>query len=381
MDTVQRKILLNPGPATTTDTVKYAQVVPDICPREKEFIALMGKIREDLVQIVHGDGAYTSVLFCGSGTLGMDVCLNSLLPAGGKILVINNGAYSARAVEICGGYQLPFINLEFPADGLPSLSAIEGALGENPDIVAVYATHHETGTGILNPIREIGALAHRHQAIFIVDTTSSYAMLPIHMGRDNIDFCMASAQKGLMAMAGVSFIIGRKSLIERSREYPRRSYYCNLYMQYEYFERHGEMRFTPPVQAMYAMGQALEEYFQEGEEGKWERHARVCRALHDGLGRLGFRELVRREWQSGLVVAVRYPDDASWDFGAVHDYCYGRGFTIYPGKISGMDTFRLCALGAIDDTDIYGFFRVFGDALRETGVTVPVQYKGQSDEG
>lgn len=368
--------MLNPGPATTTDTVKYAQVVPDICPREKEFIALMGKIREDLVKIVHGDGAYTSVLFCGSGTLGMDVCLNSLLPAGGKILVINNGAYSARAVEICRHYQLPSISLEFPADSLPSLSKVESALRENPDISVVYATHNETGTGILNPIREIGALAHRYQAAFIVDTTSTYAMLPIHMGQDNIDFCMASAQKGLMAMAGVCFIIGKKSLIEKSKEYPKRSYYCNLYMQYVYFERHGEMRFTPPVQAMYALRQALEEYFLEGEEAKWERHARVCKALHDGLGRLGFRELVKGEWQSGLVVAVRYPDDGNWDFGAVHDYCYERGFTIYPGKVGGTDTFRLCALGAIDDTDIHEFFRVLEDGLREMGVTVPVKYRG-----
>ncbi len=122
---VQRKILLNPGPATTTDTVKFAQVVPDICPREMEFVSLMDSIRKDLVRIVHGSSAYTAVLFCGSGTLGMDVCLNSLLPADGRILIIQNGAYSARAVEICRYYGLAHISLEFPVDGLPSLEQIE----------------------------------------------------------------------------------------------------------------------------------------------------------------------------------------------------------------------------------------------------------------
>lgn len=375
MNTLQRKILLNPGPATTTDTVKYAQVVPDICPREKEFVKLMAEIREELVRIVHGNEEYTSVLFCGSGTIAMDVCLNSLLPADKKVLVINNGAYSARAVEICEAYNLPFINLVFPIDGLPSLEKIEDVLKNDRDIALVYATHHETGTGILNPIREIGALVHKYQAVFVTDTTSTYAMCPIHIEQDNIDFCMASAQKGLMAMTGVSFIVGKKGLIEKSQAYPKRSYYCNLYMQYDYFEKHGEMHFTPPVQTLYAMKQALKEYFAEGEQKKWERHTRVCKALHAGVGRLGFREVIKREWQSGLVVTVRYPDDPNWDFESIHDYCYERGFTIYPGKINGADTFRLCALGAIDESDIYEFFKVLESGLRERQIMVPVLYR------
>ena len=372
---MERKILLNPGPATTTDTVKYAQIVPDICPREREFVDLMHGIREDLVKIVHGDESYTSVLFCGSGTISMDVCLNSLLPENGKILVINNGAYSMRAIEICEYYQLAHIDLKFPSDELPSLEKIENTLRSNPDILVVYATHNETGTGILNPIREIGAIVHKYQAVFIVDTTSTYAMRPIDIKRDHIDFCMASAQKGLMAMTGVSFVVGRKDLIEKSREYPKRSYYCNLYMQYEYFEKHGEMHFTPPVQTIYAMKQALEEYFKEGEQEKWNRHQRVCEAIHYGAARLGFQEVIRRELQSGLVITLKYPDDPEWNFVTVHDYCYERGFTIYPGKINSMDTFRLCALGAIDEQDIYRFFEVLENGLKESGVAVPVRYK------
>lgn len=373
---LQRKILLNPGPATTTDTVKYAQVVPDICPREKEFVGLMSGIRDDLVKIVHGNEEYTSVLFCGSGTIAMDVCLNSLLPAGRKILIVNNGAYSARAAEICSYYQIPFINLEFPLDELPSLDKIREALKENPDISVVYTTHNETGTGILNPIREIGKIVHEYGSVHIVDTTSTYAMRPIDIQKDNIDFCMASAQKGLMAITGVSFVVGKKDLIEKSKEYPTRSYYCNLYMQYAYFEEHGQMHFTPPVQAMYAMKQALMEYFEEGEQAKWERHSRVCEALHKGVMALGFQEAIKRDWQSGLIVTVKYPDDKNWDFKKVHDYCYDRGFTIYPGKINGSDTFRLCALGAIDENDIKQFFNIFEEALKHFGIAVPIQYRG-----
>lgn len=374
---IKRNILLNPGPSTTTDTVKLAQLVPDICPREKEFTALMKKLRTDLLCVVHADPEkYTSVLFCGSGTINIDVCLNSLLPENKKILVVNNGAYSARAVEICDYYGLPYINLEFPEDQLPDLEMIEQTFAENKDIALVHTTHNETGTGILNPIREIGELAHRYGAVFTVDTTSTLAMRPIDMERDNIDFCMASAQKGLMAMTGLSFIIGNRSIIEASAQYPRRSYYCNLYLQYHVFETTGEMHFTPPVQTVYAAVQALEEYFQEGEEEKWARHTRVFEAIHRGLDQLGFKDLIRREWQAGLVVSVLYPDDENWDFEKVHDYCYEQGFTIYPGKVSGTNTFRLCALGAIDEQDIEEFFVVLEQALRQTGVAVPVIYKG-----
>ena len=373
---VKRNVLLNPGPSTTTDTVKMAQVVPDICPREKEFASLMKGLREDLVKIVHGDlEKYTSVLFCGSGTINIDVCINSLLPEGGKVLVVNNGAYSTRAVEICEYYGLPHINLKFPVDQRPDLAVVEETLKNNPDIKLVHTTHNETGTGILNPIREIGALAHKYGAIFTVDTTSTYAMRPINIEEDNIDFCMASAQKGLMAMTGLSFVVGNRAIIEKSKDYPKRSYYCNLFLQYDCFEKTGEMHFTPPVQTIYAALQGIKEYWAEGEEGKWARHTRVFNAINEGLDKLGFKQVIKPEWRTGLVSTAIYPDDPNWSFEKVHDYCYERGFTIYPGKISSTNTFRLCALGAIDVKDIEDFFAVFEEALKTYNIQIPVVYK------
>lgn len=375
MNDIKRNILLNPGPATTTDTVKMAQVVPDICPREKEFADMMKSLRNDLLKVVHAPAdRYTAILFCGSGTINIDICLNSLLPAGKKALIINNGAYSARAVEVCCYYGLPHTDMQCSIYAPAPLDEVERALQNDPDIALVYTTHHETGTGLLNPIREIGALAHRYGAVFVTDTTSSLGMIPLDMEQDNVDFCMASAQKGLMAMTGLSFIIGNEEIIRRSKEYPKRSYYCNLYLQYDFFERTGEMHFTPPVQTIYATRQAIDEYFALGEEAKFARHRRVFEALHKGLEQLGFRNVIKREWQSGLVVSVIYPDDPHWSFERIHDYCYERGFTIYPGKISTTNTFRLCALGAIDREDIENFFVVLREALQHEGVQIPVQY-------
>ena len=312
---IKRNVLLNPGPATTTDTVKMAQVVPDICPREKEFAGMMKKLRADLLRVAHApEEKYTSVLFCGSGTINIDICLNSLLPDDKKVLVVNNGAYSSRAVEVCQYYGLPHINLKSSVFEQPNLDQVKQALDENPDIAIVYTTHHETGTGILNPIREIGALAHHHGAIFVVDTTSSLGMIPFDMELDNVDFCMASAQKGLMAMTGLSFIIGNEAEIRRSKDYPKRSYYCNLYLQYDFFERTGEMHFTPPVQTIYATMQALKEYFEVGEAAKFARHHRVIEAIHQGLADMGLKEVIRRDIQSGLVASVLYPSTVSFSW-------------------------------------------------------------------
>ena len=375
MEPIKRNVLLNPGPATTTDTVKYAQVVPDICPREKEFAGLMKGLRSDLCKVVHApEPEYTSVLFCGSGTINIDVCINSLVPEGKKILVVNNGAYNTRAVEVCEMYHIPHINLKSSVYEQPNLAEVETTLKENPDVAVVYCCHHETGTGVLNPIREIGALAHQYGAIFVSDTTSTLGMIPLDVVKDNVDFCMASAQKGLMAMSGLSFIIGKTDIIKASKNYPTRSYYCNLYLQYEYFEKTGEMHFTPPVQTIYATIQALKEYFEEGEEAKFARHRAVYEAIHKGVAELGFKTVIDPKIESGLVVSVLYPDDPNFTFEKIHDYCYERGFTIYPGKISTTNTFRLCALGTITPDDIKDFFVVLKEAMGVNNIQIPAKY-------
>ena len=290
---VKRNVLLNPGPATTSDAVKYAQVVPDICPREQEFVDIMTRVRKDLVKVVHGDPeVYTAVIFTGSGTIIQDVCVNSLVPEGKKLLVVNNGAYSARMVEIAEYYHIPCVDLKFPSTGLPDLDAVREALEKDPDIAVVATVHHETGTGVLNPVKEIGRMAHDHGCVFVVDTISTYGLRPIDIAEENIDFLMSSAQKGLAGMTGASWLVGRIDEIVKSKDYPRRSYYCNLFMQYDFFERVGEMHFTPPVQTIYALDQALKEYWEEGEQARWQRLTKCWEAIHRGLEEIGLGSVI-----------------------------------------------------------------------------------------
>lgn len=371
---VKRNILLNPGPATTTDSVKYAQVVPDICPREQEFVDIMDGIRKDLVNVVHGNlKKYTAVIFAGSGTIIQDVCVNSLVPENKKICIVNNGAYSMRMAEIADAYHIPCINLEFPVTDLPDLNVVRETLAKDKDIAVVATVHHETGTGVLNPIREIGKIAHDNNCVFVVDTISTYALIPMNIEEENIDFLMSSAQKGLGGMTGVSWLVGNIEEIEKSKDYPKRSYYCNLYMQYDFFERVGEMHFTPPVQTIYALRQAINEYWQEGEQARWERITKCWEAIHKGIEGIGLESVIDKGIQGRLVVTVKAPEDGKFDFFKLHDYCYDRGFTIYPGKMFGLKTFRLCNLGQITYRDIESFFVVAKEAFKEMGYTFPIK--------
>ena len=370
---IKRNVLLNPGPATTSDAVKYAQVVPDICPREQEFVDIMSGVRKDLVKVVHGNpDKYTAVIFTGSGTIVQDVLVNSLVPEGKKLCVVNNGAYAARMVEIAGYYQIPCIDIKFPSTGLPDLAKVRETLEKDPDIAVVAAVHHETGTGVLNPIKEIGQMAHDVGAVFVVDTISTYGLMPIDIQDQNIDFLMSSAQKGLAGMTGASWTVGNIAEIVKSKDYPTRSYYCNLFMQYDFFDRVGEMHFTPPVQTIYALQQAIKEYFEEGEQARWERLTGCWEAIHQGLTDMGLKTVIDKDIQGHLVVTVQAPEDGRFDFFKLHDYCYDRGFTIYPGKMFGVETFRLCNLGLITAKDIQDFFVVTREAFKEMGYELPI---------
>jgi 2-aminoethylphosphonate-pyruvate transaminase len=373
--TIKRNVLLNPGPATTTDTVKASLMAPDMCHREQDFVDVIEKLRKDLVTIAKGnDKDHVAVLFSGSGTINMDVALNSLLPEGKKVLIVNNGAYSSRAVDICKFYNLQYIELKLDFSSAVDLNEVRKVFASNQDIALVYTTHHETGSGILNDLRGIGKIAHENGAVFVADTTSSFALVPIDIVNDNVDFILASAQKGIAAMPGLSFIIGRRDIIEKSKDYPKRSYYCNLYRQYYHFEYNGEMQFTPPVQLVYAAAQGVKEYFLEGAEKKYQRILRINNAVHDGLKRLGFQETIKREHQGPLVVSVLYPNDTNWDFKKVHDYCYQRGFILFPRPVGGIPAFRIGALGAIDVKDIENFFIILHEALLSFKIEVPVRY-------
>ncbi len=363
---IKRNILLNPGPATTTDTVKTALVVPDICPRETEFGNLMQEIRKDLVKIAGGDDSYTSILFAGSGTAAMDSAISSVVPPNKKILILINGAYGIRFAEIARTYNIDVVELKFEFGKKIELDQIEPILMKDREIACIAAIHHETTVGVLNPIKEIGAIAKKHEKIFIVDTISSFAGVPIDIKECQIDFMMSTSNKCIQGIAGVAFIICKKKSLKMLQSFKARSYYLDLYDQFEYLEKNNQTRFTPPVQVIYALKQAIKEFFEEGAENRINRYRENYRVLKEGLENLGFKFFMGPDVEeSNILTTIYYLDHPNFDFNVLHDKLFEKGFTIYPGKITDLDTFRIAVMGAIDSTDIKNFLKALERTLIE----------------
>ena len=364
---MKRNILLNPGPATTTDTVKAALVVPDICPREEEFVQVLSGIRRDLLKIAGGDAAYTTVLFAGSGTAVMDSVINSVVPENRKVAVIVNGAYGERFVAIAESYAIPCVPVRFDWGSKIDLAVVEEVLRKDRTICCVVLVHHETTTGILNPLDETGALAKKYQCTFIVDAISSYAGVPIDIRASGADFLLSTSNKCIQGMAGIAFVICRKPALEAIQGYRKRSFYLDLYSQYQYLETTGQTPFTIPVQVAYALQQAIREYFEEGGTERFQRYRENYATLRSGLLSLGFTLLLTEELESHILLTVLEPDDPRFDFTCMHDFLYSRGFTIYPGKIRKR-SFRLSVMGAIYPEDIRAFLQALGEYLAAANV-------------
>ena len=199
---IQRKVLLNPGPATTTDTVKMAQIVPDICPREKEFSDLMMGIMNDLLKITNGHkGEYKTVLFGGSGTAAMESVISSVIPKNKTLLILINGAYGVRMQKISETYLIPHKILEYDWGTRIDFNEVDTYLKSNSDIGYIAMVHHETTTGILNSIENFSILGKKFGHTLILDAISSYAGVPIDLIDTPIDFLMSTSNKCIQGMA------------------------------------------------------------------------------------------------------------------------------------------------------------------------------------
>ena len=360
----KRNILLNPGPATTTDSVKNAMVVPDICPRELEFGELTLSVRDDLIKIAHGEKNHTCIMLTSSGTGGVEACLTSVVPQDKKVLIINNGAYGERMQAICDAYGINHIDLKIEWGKPVEISAVEEMIKKHQsELSHVAFIHHETTVGILNPLKEICTLAHKYNLENIVDAMSSFAGIDIDVERDNVDYLVSSSNKCIQGMAGISFVIARLDSLKKTAGI-KRNFYFNLLANHEYLNKNKQFLFTPPVQTLYALRQAVTEYLKEGEHNRIRRYASMYDVMKKKVKELGFKFLVEEQHHSKLLTAIHDPASANYSFNEMHDYLYERGFTIYPGKVGNINTFRLSNIGEIYPADIEDFLKVFEEYLR-----------------
>jgi 2-aminoethylphosphonate-pyruvate transaminase len=359
----RREVLLNPGPATTSGGVKYAQLCADICPREEEFAGVMKWIVSELSLMAGKPGVVETVLFGGSGTAADEVMISSCVNEGAKLLVLDNGAYGERFSKIAASYRIPHDVYKSSSHSLPDTEAIKKRLveGAYTHFAIVY---HETTTGLLNPAPELCRFCRERGITTIVDAVSAFAAIPIDMERDGFDFMSSTSNKNIQGMAGAALVFCLKESLEKTKAFPMRSYYLNLWDQHGYFAKTGQTRFTPPVQTLYALRQAIIEAKNETVEGRYRRYSECWKILVDAVKEIGLSMLVEEKAQSRLITAIIEPDNTNYNFKSFHDLARSHGFTIYPGKLSDANTFRIANIGDIRPEEMASFTAIMKSYFR-----------------
>ncbi|MFI6323277.1 pyridoxal-phosphate-dependent aminotransferase family protein [Nonomuraea sp. NPDC050556] len=341
----QELILLNPGPACTSKRVKDALLRGDLCHREPEFTELLFRIREALPRCLNLGDTHEALLVTGSGTAAMEMAVISSVREGRAVLVVNNGVYGDRMIRIAKANGIPFYEIKsdwtVPADP----GAVQAALDEHDDIDAVICIHHETTTGLINPIKEIGEIVHG-RALFLIDAISGTAIEDQDLSEVKADVVCGTANKGLHGQPGMSFILCSEASIERIQEVPERSLYLNA-ASYLKGQRKGDVPFTPAVQVCYALDEAIKEYEEAGGFAARTKLYRERAALVRGqFERLGLKILVDEPFRSNTVTMLHLPDNVTYD--ALHDELKKRGYVIYAGQGQlSKDFFRICTMGEI----------------------------------
>jgi 2-aminoethylphosphonate-pyruvate transaminase len=361
---MKEPVLLTPGPLTTSTETKLA-MVRDWGSRDSRFIELNRRVREMLVGIVNAEETHVAVPLQGSGTFAVEAMLGTMVPPDGHVLVPQNGAYCKRIARICSILKRRVTPIEYSEQQPVNPADVEAALKRDASITHVAFVHCETSTGVLNPLKDVAAVVSRHGKSLLVDAMSSFAAVPIEGAFDAL---VAASGKCLEGPPGMGFALIRKSALEKCAGNSP-SLVLDLHDQWVNMEKTSQWRFTPPTVVVAALHSALEQFVAEGGvPGRGARYRRNCEVLIEGMTRLGFRLFLEPRHQAPVIVTFHAPADANYDFQKFYDRVREKGFVLYPGKLTQVDTLRVGCIGAIDEHVMRAAVHAIADTVAEQNI-------------
>jgi 2-aminoethylphosphonate-pyruvate transaminase len=359
--------LLTPGPLTTSASVKRA-MVHDWGSRDATFVRYNREVLEAIVEVAGGQGTHVAVGMQGSGTFAVEAMLTNFVPRAGKVLLLVNGAYGKRAQRICEIAGRAHVVLETPEDTPPDLARLAAVLEGDRAVTHVFAVHCETTSGIANPVAEIARLVAAAGRRLLVDSMSAFGALPIDAREVRYDALAASSNKCLEGVPGMGFVVCRKEALLETKGNAT-TLVLDLHDQWQAMEKTGQWRFTPPIQVIVALHQAIQEYREAGgQPGRLARYSGNCRTLVEGMRALGFRTLLPDALQAPIIVTFHMPSDPRFQFQRFYDGLKDRGYVIYPGKLTVADSFRIGCIGRLDEGHMRGALAAVAEMLAEMGV-------------
>lgn len=355
------KILLTPGPLTTTLRTKLA-MLKDWGSWDADFNAVTARVRHALLGIIHGADSHVVVPLQGSGTFSVEAAVATLVPQDGHVLVLDNGAYCKRAAKISTLMGRRASSLVFDEAQAVDPQALEHFLQADPTVTHVVLVHCETGAGVLNPLHAVAAVCERHGVGLLVDAMSSFAALEIDARSTRFDALIAASGKCLEGVPGMGFVFIRKAVLPACAGRSQ-SLAMDLYDQHVYMEKTGQWRFTPPTHVVVALAEALAQFAEEGgQPARLARYTRNCEVLVQGMRALGFKPFLDPALQAPIIVTFHAPSTPGYSFAAFYAAVRARGFLLYPGKLTQTETFRVGCIGAIGEHDIRQALHAIGQS-------------------
>jgi 2-aminoethylphosphonate-pyruvate transaminase len=360
----QRYTLFNPGPVMTTANVKSALVHHDVCHRDSAFSELMVQLTGKLRRIFKASAQHSVLMVTGSGTAAMESALASCVPHDRKILVIDNGAFGERLVEIARLHDMDVVHLRYAWGDVVDPADVETAFEQHPDIAVVSMIHHETSVGLLNPVREVGAICRRRDALLIVDAVSSLGAEDIDVVRDNIDVCYSSANKCLHAISGAGFLCVAPRVWAKIENIKARTYYLDMRRYRKYMEELAQTPFTPAVSTYFALDAACDEVLADGLEARRATYRRRNQRMRQGLAALGMYPFTRTGKESHSIVTCAVPSGVT--FRELYDEMKARGYIVYACKDVLADKFlQIANMGDLDDHTIEAFLATVREVIQQ----------------
>ena len=367
MSQVRSPILLTPGPLTTSDKTRAA-MLRDWGSWDSDFNQITARIRQQVLRIVHGEASHECVPLQGSGTFSVEAAIGTIVPRGGHVLVPNNGAYCQRIAKICKVLGRRVTTIDYREDQQVLAADVDRTLASDPSITHVALVHCETGTGVLNPLHDIALVVAKHGCGLIVDAMSSFGAIDIDARKTPFEAVIAASGKCLEGVPGMGFVIVRRSTLEKC-EGNSHSLAMDLYDQWVYMGKTTQWRFTPPTHVVAALDEAITQYVEEGGlEARGERYTRNCKALIDGMATLGFRSYLDPAIQAPIIVTFHAPDDPKYEFKTFYQEVKKRGYILYPGKLTQVETFRVGCMGHFGEAGIPGAVEAIADTLKAMGI-------------
>ncbi len=360
----KKQFLFCPGPVNISLNVKEA-VHNEIGHREVEFSKLVKSINSKLLKLyeIKNTKLYHPVLITGSGTAANESVLSSVVGKS-NILIISNGEFGERLYEISTIHNPTNTKLlKFGWGQRFDFKKIEEFIKQN-DIRLLAMVHHETSTGMLNPIKEIGKIAKRNNVLFIVDTVSSIGAEKIDIEESNIAFCIGTASKAIGSLPGVAFVIGEKKEFKKLKNLPAKTAYLNLYKFYHYSTKFAQTPNTPAVQLFFSFEQALNNIHKEGIEKRRQHIKNMTQALRKGLKDMGLSFVIDELDMSSVLTTVNTPDYI--DFETLKKKLREKSIIIYNGKGPLHNrVFQVGNIGAIDQESVEFFLSSLKNILSQ----------------